>query len=542
MAPGAAAAASQKARKKAGEQRQQAAHPHDHHAHKSKSNLHVGDDQDDQHHVPSSSTDSSRKKPGLQRSATHSENIQNLQHIRNFSQSVDDLTGWRKYQPQAKRLYNHIIVQVGVAALIGGNFAVNIIQAQIDPTGDDDSGVFAIFEIFFNVVFLVELALNMYSSWLCDFWRSGWNVFDLIVVLIAWMFLLNVPLPGPMKLLRMLRAFRVFRLFKRVASLRKILNSLAKAMPGMRDAFLIQLIVMSIYAIIGVDRFHDYGEGGSFTNEKGMVIELYTDRDQEWGFEYFGDFGKSLYTMFQVLTGDSWSEVVCRPLFHSASATTRWGSLFFFVSFVLLNAVVLINVVVAVLLEKMVDDTPSGDDAPADPLKERVEATVDDVTELRNQMDHLVEVACSLQRQLADVSGVKEQLAILLAHKGIQVQQPPLRDGVPSGLVAAAQGDDPNGYASSPKPPAQPKKPKKQLTWGADIETTAPTPEIYRPNSPESMDAKDYSDESPTTQVAIAADTARQDHLADDDRSKWNGLGDHPLAPPADDQVFLDHC
>lgn len=52
-------------------------------------------------------------------------------------------------------------------------------------------------------------------------------------------------------LLRMMRAFRVFRLFKRVESLRKIMQSLSRAVPGVANAFFIQVLVMSIYAILG---------------------------------------------------------------------------------------------------------------------------------------------------------------------------------------------------------------------------------------------------------------------------------------------------
>merc|ERR1719487_767998 len=179
-----------------------------------------------------------------------------------------------------------------------------------------------------------------------------------MVVLIGWMFQLKMPLPGPMKLLRMMRAFRVFRLFKRIESLRKILSSLARAIPGVMNAFLIQFIVMCIYAIIAVDRFHDYGEDLSIVNEKDQTIGYTTGREQAFGFEYFGDFGKSLYTMFQVLTGESWSEAIARPLFNSNQATVSIGAAVFFVSFQILCGVVLVNVVVAVLLEKMVDEEP----------------------------------------------------------------------------------------------------------------------------------------------------------------------------------------
>jgi len=380
-------------------------------------------------------------------------------------------TGWRKYQPAARWLYGHIFVQVGVAGLIVFNFLCNIVQAQIDPAGTDFEDEFGVFEWFFNIAFIIELALNMYSSWVAEFWRgpnASWNVFDFSVVVIGWMFQLQLPLPGPLKLLRMMRAFRVFRLFKRIASLRKILSSLANAVPGVMNAFLIQLIVMCIYAIIAVDVFGDYGEGFVMTNELDVVIELKTGRDQEYGFEYFGDFGKSLFTMFQVLTGESWSEVVCRPLFHSNNPTTSVGAAFFFVSFMILNGIVLINVVIAVLLEKMVDDPSSNDDEEANPLEETVENTKVQAEELTKRLEHLTQISAGMQKQLADVDTIKEQLAKFLSHNGIKVAPrqpyvaplPPYSPPSPA-LTATAQPttpDDPNGF-QVPNAPSQPPQP-----------------------------------------------------------------------------------
>jgi len=261
-----------------------------------------------------------------------------------------------KFQPAAERVYTNMKVQLFVAGLIAGNFVANIIEKSIDPAGTLYPDVFYGIETFFNVMFFMELCVNMYAFWCCPFWRSGWNIFDFVVVAIGVLSVFKVELPGPLSMLRMMRAFRVFRLFKRVKSLNKIMVSLAKAVPGVANAFFILLLVMSIYAIIAVDLFKDYGKGGKYINIKGNEVALITSRQQEYGFEYFGNFGKSLYTMFQVLTGESWAEAVARPLLHGNSVVEAFGVAFFFVSFIVVNGVVLINVVVAVLLEKMVDD------------------------------------------------------------------------------------------------------------------------------------------------------------------------------------------
>jgi len=274
-------------------------------------------------------------------------------------------TGIWKWQNQALQFYIRIEIQVGVAGLISGNFMCNIIEKWIDPKGTEYALVWLVFETFWNVMFTFELILNMYANWLWPFWKSAWNIFDFVVVAIGLLTTFKVPLPGPLSLLRMMRAFRVFRLFKRVKSLNKIMVSLGKAIPGVANAFFILLLVMSIYAILAVDLFRTFGEGGTFKNAHGNDVELLTARGMPYGFEYFGNFGKSLYTMFQVLTGESWSEAVARPLLMGESVIDAFGVAFFFVSFTLINGLVLINVVVAVLLEKMVDDEPA-EEADAD--------------------------------------------------------------------------------------------------------------------------------------------------------------------------------
>ena len=217
-----------------------------------------------------------------------------------------------------------------------------------------------------------------------------WNYFDLFVVSLGLLGYIEEGLDGLTSLprwagkVRLMRAFRVFRLFKRVKSLNKIIKSLLRAIPGMMNAFMIMLIVMCIYAILGVEfykyygtckgpsaeddtlyddnsnfpigldlldeeEFYNCGGGGrSDWSPQGIVLD---SRGVPFGDAYFGNFGKSLYTLFQVLTGDSWSEAIGRPLMKYEPL-----SVIFFVSFILVNPIILVNVVIAVLLEKMVGD------------------------------------------------------------------------------------------------------------------------------------------------------------------------------------------
>jgi hypothetical protein len=155
----------------------------------------------------------------------------------------------------------------------------------------------------------------------------------------------------------------------------------------MMNALLIMLLVIAIYALLAVEFWGQVGRDGYMNYEVTIPTEKITEtepgmewtyhktyyvtsRGGEYGNEYFGNFFRSLYTLFQVLTGESWSEAIARPLIEQ-NDTSAFGTGFFFVSFIVINQIVLVNVVVAVLLEKMVDDEPEITEEEQNQMKEK---------------------------------------------------------------------------------------------------------------------------------------------------------------------------
>jgi len=272
---------------------------------------------------------------------------------------------WLPCQEACDQFYNSLKVQTVVALLIGANFLTNIVEKEIDPSGEKHRDVFKWFELFYNISFTIELIINMYAHWFWNFWSSRWNVFDVVVVSIG---ILNtveeifddLDLPDWLSLLRMMRAFRVFRLFKRVESLNKIIVAIMHAIPGVLNAFLILTIVMSVYAIFAVEFYYELGDNCRLGIPN--TAWLYNARDNCVGYEYFGTFFRSLYTFFQCLTGESWSEAVARPAIWRYAKNPRtnnedsWhltiGGGFFFITYILITGFILTNVVVAVLVDK----------------------------------------------------------------------------------------------------------------------------------------------------------------------------------------------
>jgi len=265
--------------------------------------------------------------------------------------------GFWKFHVEAAKMYCDIRVQVVVAGLICCNFATNVAEKQWDPRKIHYLQTWNQLDFFYNFIFAIELAVNMYGFWLRPFWSSTWNWFDFVVVSLGVLDMAEVDLPGQFKLLRMMRAFRVFRLFKRVKSLNKILVSLVRAVPGVANAFVIMMIVMAIFAMLAVQFYHTMGFEEHDTE---LVCEdkFVTSRGNCFGWEYFGDFLKALYSLFQILTGESWSEMIVRlVLIEGDGVAANISAGFFFLTFYVLNAIVLINVVVAVLLDKMANET-----------------------------------------------------------------------------------------------------------------------------------------------------------------------------------------
>jgi len=281
------------------------------------------------------------------------------------------------HQGKMRAFYTNSWTKGIVAALIVANFGINIVEKEIDA--DVRSQRYANFwngsDLFFIIAFLIELLFNMYGYGgpVRAFWRDGWNVFDFIIVVVGIALMSGDP-PPPLNKLKLLRAFRIFRLFKRVESLNKIITALIGAIPGVMNAFVILFVVFCVYAILAVELFRDFGKGGTHpvmyagANLNEVVFSFnvtsVTPRGYAYGFEYFGSFTRAMFTLFQVMRGDSWAEAVARPLVFGLYSNSISTSIYF-ASFVLLTSIVLINLVVVVLLDKFAEskEDDGGNDA-----------------------------------------------------------------------------------------------------------------------------------------------------------------------------------
>ena len=170
-----------------------------------------------------------------------------------------------------------------------------------------------------TVFFVIEILIRFISEpKKLNFFKSGWNIFDTIIVLIS---LIPIPNNSSFLLLRLLRVFRVLRLISVIPELKKIIEALINSIKKVFYVSLLLFIILYIYATIGSILF-------------GEVIPY------RWS-----DVGVSLITLFQVLTLSSW-ETVMLPL-----QEIFWWAWIYFFSFIIICAITMMNLLIAVIVD-----------------------------------------------------------------------------------------------------------------------------------------------------------------------------------------------
>lgn len=167
-------------------------------------------------------------------------------------------------------------------------------------------------------IFVIEILIKLYAFGF-RFFKNGWNVFDFIIVGIS-----LVPASGPFAILRALRILRILRLLTKIDRLRHIVESLMRAIPSIGWIALLLGMVFYIFAVIGTELFkHSFPET-------------------------FGHLGRSLFSLFQVMTLESWSMAIARPVMEVYPYA--W---IYFVSFILITAFTVLNLFIGIIVSTM---------------------------------------------------------------------------------------------------------------------------------------------------------------------------------------------
>ncbi len=211
-------------------------------------------------------------------------------------------------------------------------------------------------------VFVVEITARLLAQGPA-FFKRGWNMFDFIVIAIT-----LIPATGNLSVLRALRILRVLRLVSVVPQMRKVVEALLHAIPGLGSISGLLLLVFYVGAVMATQMF-------------GEVFPV-----------WFGSVGASMYSLFQIMTLESWSMGIVRPVMEVFD--WAWA---FFVPFILLTSFAVLNLFIAVIVDAM-QTLHSAD-------QEKTEAVLRQVTEAEASF-----LATELEGLRSEIRALKEEI------------------------------------------------------------------------------------------------------------------------------------
>lgn len=191
-------------------------------------------------------------------------------------------------------------------------------------------------------IFVIEIATKLVARGM-RFFKSGWAVFDFIIVGIA-----LVPAAQGLTVLRALRILRVLRVISVAPRLRRVVEGFVTALPGMGSVFLLMAIIFYIGAV--------------------MATKLFGTAFPEW----FGTLGLSAYSLFQVMTLESWSMGIVRPVMEVYPLA--WA---FFIPFIMVTTFAVVNLLVGLIVNSMQDAHSEEDNERTDAYRDEVLARLE---------------------------------------------------------------------------------------------------------------------------------------------------------------------
>ncbi|KFO72209.1 Sodium channel protein type 2 subunit alpha, partial [Cuculus canorus] len=250
---------------------------------------------------------------------------------------------------------------------------LNMVTMMIET--DDQGQLMQDILYWINLVFVVlftgECILKMFSLRYYYF-TIGWNIFDFVVVILSiiGMFLADViekyfVSPTLFRVVRLARIGRILRLIKGAKGIRTLLFALMMSLPALFNIGLLLFLVMFIYAIFGMSNF-------AYVKKEAGIDDMFN----------FETFGSSMICLFQITTSAGWDALLapilnsgkpdCDPHKDNPGSSVKGDcgnpsvGIFFFVSYIIISFLVVVNMYIAVILENFSVATEES----AEPLSE----------------------------------------------------------------------------------------------------------------------------------------------------------------------------
>jgi voltage-gated sodium channel len=257
-------------------------------------------------------------------------------------------TSW---QQKVEDFVDNAIIQHAIVVLIILNAALLGLETSSEVMSAYGPELVVLDHVILGI-FIIELVLLIIARG-TDFFKDPWSVFDFIVIAIA-----VVPATESLSVLRALRVLRVLRLINKVESMRKVVGGLLSCLPSLASVVSLILIIFYVSAVIATNLF-----GQAFP-------------------ELFGGMGNTAFTLFQVMTLESWSDGIARPVMEKFPYA--W---IFFILFILIATFVIVNLFIAVIVDSLTSGSSSEDNQAArdqsDVLRLEMQAMRQELRELK---------------------------------------------------------------------------------------------------------------------------------------------------------------
>lgn len=248
---------------------------------------------------------------------------------------------------ESSRFKNFITVVIAVNAVILGFETSETVMAKAGT-------VLHVLDQIAVAIFVVELLMKL-AVYRLAFFKRAWNVFDFTIVAIT-----LLPAGQGISVLRALRILRAFRLISTVPSMRKVVEALMRAIPGMVSVLTLLSLVFYVSAV--------------------MATKLFGQGFPDW----FGTIGASLYSLFQIMTLESWSMGIVRPVMESYPLA--W---LFFVPFILVTTFAVLNLFIAIVVDAMSTHVDVEENKTRDEIEFDHQEIMQELRALRQEMSKL---------------------------------------------------------------------------------------------------------------------------------------------------------
>lgn len=265
--------------------------------------------------------------------------------------------------------------------IIIGVIVVNALALGLETSPWVDARIGGFLDVVDSVslaIFVVELLARI-AVYRLAFFKGPWNIFDFVVVSIA-----LIPTADGLSVLRALRVLRVLRVISAVPSLRRVVGALLAALPGMGSIVVLMSLVYYVFSV--------------------MATKLFAADFPQW----FGSIGESAYSLFQIMTLESWSMGIVRPVMEKHPYA--WA---FFVPFILSTTFTVLNLFIGIVVSAMQSEHEAELQDERDQMEAERQKIADEAEAARasthEEMEALGESVRNLRQEIQELRGELQQ-------------------------------------------------------------------------------------------------------------------------------------